>query len=86
EPENFSAEDIEIISKIQKDLEPVYLVQKRAFLEQQSKNMAWNRRFAPARRHLKELVEIQPGNQEAWFDLAQASCVLGLCDEEAKIY
>lgn len=86
EPEYLSSEHIDIISKIKKDLEPVYLIQKQAFLEQQSKNMAWNRRFAPARRHLKELVEIQPGNQEGWFDLAQASCVLGLCDEEAHIY
>lgn len=85
-PELLSAEVLEIINMILKDLEPCYLIQKRAFLEQQSKNMAWNRRFAPARRHLKELVELQPGNQEAWFDLAQASCVLGLCDQEAKTY
>ncbi|MFO7727726.1 MAG: hypothetical protein R6X11_05305 [Desulfonatronovibrio sp.] len=79
-------EPAENIQKIKRDLDHVYVIHKRAFLEQRSKNLAWNRRFAPARRSLRELTEFDPGNQEALFDLAQASCALGLCDEEKKVY
>ncbi|RQD75946.1 tetratricopeptide repeat protein, partial [Desulfonatronospira sp. MSAO_Bac3] len=63
-----------------------YVIQKQAELERQSKKLLWNERFAPARRHLQKLVEHEPGNQEARFDLAQACCVLGLGDEEEKAY
>ncbi len=74
------------IREIRNDLHHVYIIHKRAFLEQQSKYLAWNRRFAPARRVLQELTAFDPGNQEALFDLAQASCSLGLCNEERKAY
>ena len=63
-----------------------YVIQKQAELERGSKKLLWNERFAPARRHLQKLVEHEPGNQEARFDLAQACCVLGLGDEEKKAY
>ena len=32
------------------------------------------------------LTALDPGNQEAWFDLAQAACGLGLGDQEAWAY
>lgn len=63
-----------------------YVIQKQAELERGSKKLLWNERFAPARRHLQELVEHEPGNQESLFDLAQACCVLGLGDEEEEVY
>ncbi len=63
-----------------------YVIQKQAELERGSKKLLWNERFAPVRRHLQELVEHEPGNQEALFDLAQACCVLGLGDEEEEVY
>ncbi len=74
------------IQAIERDLHHEYVTHKRAFLERRSKNQAWNRRFAPARRSLRELTEFDPGNQEALFDLAQAVCSLGLCDEERQVY
>lgn len=74
------------IRAIERDLHHEYVTHKRAFLERRSKNLAWNRRFAPARRSLRELTDFDPGNQEALFDLAQANCALGLCDEERQVY
>ncbi len=74
------------IQDLRHSLEHIYLVQKSAVLEREAKRLAWNERFAPARRRLQELVEHEPGNQEALFDLAQACCVLGLGDREKAVY
>lgn len=84
-PDHDSRFNAEIMD-IRHDLHHIYIIQKRAFLEQKSKHLAWNRRFAPARRSLEQLTAFDPGNQEALFDLAQASCTLGLCDEEKNAY
>jgi tetratricopeptide (TPR) repeat protein len=67
-------------------LDYLYQMQKRASLEGQSKALVWNRRFAPARRKLQQFTRLDPGNQEAWFDLAQANCAMGLCDQEKEAY
>jgi thioredoxin-like negative regulator of GroEL len=76
----------EHIQEIKLELKNLYITQKRAFLEQKAKKLAWNRRFAPARRALTRLSLFEPGNQEALFDLAQMDCALGLCDEERSVY
>lgn len=68
------------------ELLPEYKVQKAAYLESQAKWLAWNKRFTPAMDTYQELVEAEPGNQEALFDYAQVECALGLCDREAKTY
>lgn len=83
---DLDTKNVQSIQEIKYELDHVHVMHKRAFLEQQSKNLAWNRRFAPARRSLNQLTAIHPGNQEALFDLAQASCSLGLCDEEKEVY
>ena len=59
-----------------------YLIQKTAFLEEQAVMASWESRFLSSYRYCKGLLEIQPGNQEVRFVLAQAQCVLGLYDEE----
>ncbi|MGM0610749.1 MAG: SPOR domain-containing protein [Thermodesulfobacteriota bacterium] len=74
------------IQEIKFELKNLYITQKRAFLERKAKKLAWNRRFAPARRALTRLSACDPGNQEALFDLAQMDCALGLCDEENSVY
>ncbi len=79
-------ESAECVIEIEKDLMHVHQIHKRARIEQKAKNLAWNRRFAPARRQLTYLTTLDPGNQEALFDLAQAGCTLGLCDEEKLVY
>lgn len=65
---------------------PEYRLQKGAYLEHASKHRVWNRRFIPAMRSLEELIEHEPGNEEALFDLAQAQCSLGLCGREKRTY
>mgnify|MGYP000629376753 CR=1 FL=1 len=64
------------------DLRPTYRIQKAAQLEEQAKMLAWKRRFMSAQAANQELLDVQPGNQEALFDLAQAQCILGLHDHE----
>ncbi len=76
----------EKIQSLKHGLNHRYKIQKKAHLERESKRLAWDRRFAPAKRHLKELVELDPGNQEALLDLAQMNCALGLGDEEKEAY
>ncbi|MFO7802799.1 MAG: hypothetical protein R6V55_10930 [Desulfovermiculus sp.] len=68
------------------DLRTKYVRHKQAWLEYRAKQSMWNKRFIPAMHRLQELVGLEPTNQEAWFDLAQTQCVLGLCDQEAKTY
>ncbi|WP_161635966.1 tetratricopeptide repeat protein [Desulfonatronovibrio hydrogenovorans] len=87
--ENSSGLDAQIVSDIEQikhDLNPVYINQKRAVLEKKTKDLVWNRRFAPARRELVRLTSFDPGNQEALFDLAQVNCSLSLCDQEREVY
>ncbi|SMP59580.1 hypothetical protein SAMN06295888_109113 [Desulfonatronum zhilinae] len=74
-----TAQDIE---RLLADLLPAYRVQRAAHLEEQAKMLTWNRRGLPALDAYTELLEAQPGNQEALFDLAQAQCSLGLHDQE----
>lgn len=63
-----------------------YRVQKAALMERAGKQALWEKRFLRAMHQLQELTAFEPGNQEAWFDLAQAQCSLGLCGREAAAY
>lgn len=76
----------ERIEDAREELDYRYRIQKKTFLERQSKNLAYHRRFAPAGRRLEELTALDPGNQEALFEQAQVACALGLCDRERKYY
>jgi len=66
------------VEKILVDLWPAYLIQKNAVLEQTAKANLWQRRWRNAGKNLKELTDSTPGNNEAWFDLAQSQYALGL--------
>ncbi|WP_285905810.1 tetratricopeptide repeat protein [Pseudodesulfovibrio pelocollis] len=68
------------------ELLPLYRIQHATDLERRAKLAAFNRRFAPAMNDLTALTDLRPDNQEAWFDLAQTQCALGLCEEEAATY
>jgi tetratricopeptide (TPR) repeat protein len=74
------------VEKTLLELLPAYKVQKAAYLECRAKTLAWNRRTAPAMDAYQELVQAEPGNQEALFDYAQAECAAGLCDREGQTY
>lgn len=68
------------------DLSAEYRVQKAAGVEARAKDLAFAGRHARAGRALEELTALEPGNEEARFDLAQTRCAQGLCDQEAAAY
>ncbi|MBI4805016.1 MAG: tetratricopeptide repeat protein [Desulfovibrio sp.] len=61
-------------------------VRQSAELERTAKMEGFERRFSNAKDANDKLLSIEPGNQEALFDRAQAACALGLCDEEEATY
>jgi tetratricopeptide (TPR) repeat protein len=68
------------------ELYPQYLIQKNAVLEQSAKENLWHLRWRNAGRNLKALTSLTPGNEEAWFDLAQSQYALGLRKEAYQTY
>lgn len=65
---------------------PAYRIQKAAALESRAKSESFDNRFARALPLYRELLDFEPGNQEARFDQAQAACSLGLCSQERVAY
>lgn len=74
------------LCRIRAELGDDYRIQKKAWLENRAKVQARERRWPGAYKTYKDLIEMQPGNQEAMFDFAQVQCVLGLCGEEGETY
>ena len=68
------------------DLEPVYRLQKATWLESSAKWLDWNKKFLRSAHTYRELVALQPGNEEARFDLAQVEATQGLSLESAASY
>jgi predicted Zn-dependent protease len=68
------------------DLEGRYRRQQSAWLEARAKRQAWEHHFLRASRTLRELTTLQQGNQEAWFDAAQAQNALGLTAQSGQAY
>ena len=65
---------------------PRYRIQKAVYLESRSKEGVRQRRPRQAMALLTELLAFNPENREAFFDLAQVQCGLGLCDQERQTY
>lgn len=63
-----------------------YLIQKSLRLELRAKQLAWNKRYFHSLEAYRELLEFNPGNEEALFDYAQNYCVFGLCDCSRSVY
>jgi len=68
------------------NLEPVYRLQKAIWLESSAKWLNWNKKFLRSAHSYRELLELQPGNEEARFDLAQVEAALGLSLDSAASY
>lgn len=68
------------------ELYPDYRIQRSFFLEKEAKDLSYNKRFARSLPLYESLLDVEPGNQEAHFDRAQALCALSLCREEGKAY
>ncbi|MGM0439901.1 MAG: tetratricopeptide repeat protein [Chlamydiota bacterium] len=67
-------------------LYPAYKFQKKVALEYQSKNLKNNGQLYADLKVLKKLIAFAPNNQEAYFDLAQVQCRLGLCYQARQSY
>ena len=68
------------------DLLPSYRIQKAAWLESRAKWFSWNKRFIHSQKTYQELLNFQPGNEEARFDLAQVQAAQGLSLESTATY
>jgi tetratricopeptide (TPR) repeat protein len=68
------------------NLEPVYRLQKAIWLESNAKWLNWNKKFLQSASCYRELLALQPGNEEAWFDLAQVDAAQGLSLDSAANY
>ncbi|MDY6903479.1 MAG: hypothetical protein SWH61_02230 [Thermodesulfobacteriota bacterium] len=71
---------------IMASLHPVFMIQRKAGLERDAKQDAWEGRLLHARNEYAALLRLDPTNQEAAFDAGQVECRLGLCDLAADRY
>ncbi len=56
-----------------------YKNQKAFYMEKKAKTLIWNKRHAQALGAYKNLINFEKDNEEAYFDLGQDQCELGLC-------
>lgn len=84
--QEFSSESAPAVNHALVDLLPTYRIQKGASLEARAKDLSFNRRFSQSLPVYGELLDFEPDNQEARFDLAQSACALGLCSAERAAY
>lgn len=74
------------VDRILAELVADYRIQKCVDLELQSFILTWNKRFTQALKVNQELIALEPGNQEALFNLAQLQCLARLCDDAMETY
>jgi tetratricopeptide (TPR) repeat protein len=84
--QEFSSESAPGVNRALADQLPAYRIQKGASLEARAKDLSFNRRFSQSLPVYGELLDFEPGNQEARFDLGQSACALGLCSAERAAY
>lgn len=64
------------------ELLPALRLQRAWWLENLAKQLAWDRRYASAEATFQRLIRLEPGNEEALFDLSQAQAAQGLGAKE----
>lgn len=79
-------EEIKCLEKILIKHRATYLIQKSLLLEWKAKQLFWNKRFLHSLTAYKDVLELNPGNEEVLFDYAQNYCILGLCDCSRSVY
>jgi len=65
---------------------PIWRIQKAVALEMKAKDLIWAGRTTRAVPLYQELIQVEPANEEARFDLAQAFCTLDLIDRRKAAY
>lgn len=62
------------------------LIQNSIRLEKRAKTFTWNKRSIHSLNAYEDLLNLNPGNQEALFDFGQSYCNLGLCEQSRNVY
>ena len=83
---NLSREDKRLVEEILLDFFATSRIQRKAALERQAKELVWNKRPRNAIPVYRKLIDFDPGNEEARFDLAQIYGGVGLGDREEEAY
>lgn len=84
--EDLPPESLSNIHRLLIDHLALYRIQKSIYLEKLATCLIWYNRFIHVLPVLEELLTFSPGNEEAWFDYAQAYCTLGVCEKSEQIF
>ena len=63
-----------------------YRIQKSTYLEMKAAMAAWEGHFFESLCFMRRLIALEPGNQEALFNYAEAWCSLGLCGHSQCLF
>jgi tetratricopeptide (TPR) repeat protein len=80
------ASSVSNVETVLAQLEPLYRLQKAVWLESTAKWLNWNRKFMQAAHVYRQLIALEPSDEEAWFDLAQVKAAEGLSLESTAAY
>jgi predicted Zn-dependent protease len=72
-PENRRA----LLDRVYVEVLPAFRLQRSWWLEDRAKQFTWDRRHASAESTFQQLLVVEPGNEEALFDLSQAQAAQG---------
>lgn len=81
-----SREDERFVEEILLDFFATWRIQREAALERKAKELVWDKRPRNAIPVYRKLIDFDPGNEEARFDLAQLYGGVGLGDREEEAY
>lgn len=81
-----SVENRTAIQQVFDKLYGKYLLQRNIEMEARAKKLAWDKRYAEAFNVYSDIIAVNPGNQEALFDMGQIAYALGLNDEAMQSY
>lgn len=71
-----------LLERVYLDVLPALRVQRSWWLENRAKQFGWDRRQASAESTFKQLLVVEPGNEEALFDLSQTQAAQGHGQDE----
>lgn len=89
----------QLLIPLEKDVDPPFadqhiktdylsdpLIQHSIRLEKHAKTLVWNKRYIHSLNAYEDLLNLNPGNEEAIFDFGQSYCNLRLCDQSRDVY
>ncbi len=76
----------EVLAQILRNRYAQYRIQKTFWLERRAKRLNWHRQRLSALEAYKQVIQAEPNNNEARFDLAQIQCGLGLVSRQRSTY